>query len=82
MTKIINQKPFQTYDLGISAALITLGYRLLDLDKSNPRKVQFHFIFEESIEEVVNSYWSDNLEVNPRTYFDNIKMLKNRLYTD
>ena len=83
MTTIITQnQPFATFDLGLASALISLGYKLLDLDKSNPRKAQFLFIPEDSLEEAVESYWSDHLEVNPRNYFDNIKMLKNRIYTN
>lgn len=83
MTKTITQnQPFATFDLGLSATLTSLGYKLLDLDKSNPRKVQFLFMSEDSLEEAVESYWSDHLEVNPRAYFDNLKMLKNRIYTN
>jgi len=54
-------KPFCTYDLGCSAALISAGFELISLDRENPRKVQFIFRREGGIEKVVNDYWTDKL---------------------
>ncbi len=71
-----------TYDLGCSSALISAGFELVSLDKTNPRKVQFIFRREVGIEKVVDEYWADRLEVKARTFFDNIKMLKNRIYSE
>ena len=71
-----------TYDLGCSAALICAGFALVYLDKTNPRKVQFIFRRETGIEKVVDDYWADRLEVKARTFFDNTKMLKNRIYSE
>lgn len=73
---------FTTYDLGCSVALICAGFELLTLDKANQRKVLLVFKREDGIESVVDNYWSDRLEVKARTYFDTLKMLKNRLYSE
>lgn len=73
---------YQTYDLGSAAALITVGFELVTLEKSNPRKAQFIFRKEIGIEKVVDDYWADRLKVKARAFFDNQKMLKNRLYSD
>lgn len=73
---------FYTFDLGCSATLISIGFELISLDKGNPRKVKFIFMRNSSIEEAVNNYWSDKLKVNARTFFDNLKMLKNRIYSE
>ena len=73
---------FYTFDLGCSAALISAGFKLVSLDKANPRKVQFIFRREVGIEKVVDDYWADRLEVKARTFFDNVKMLKNRIYSE
>lgn len=72
---------FTTYDLGCSVALICAGFELLTLDKANPRKVLLVFKRKDGIESAVDNYWSDRLEVKARTYFDTLKMLKNRLYS-
>jgi hypothetical protein len=76
------EKHFYTYDLGCSSALISTGFKLVDLNKSNMKKVQFIFLLEEGIEKVVGDYWADCLEIKARTFFDNTKMLKNRIYSE
>ena len=69
------------FDLGVSASLVTAGFELVSLDKTNPRKVQFIFKRGVGIEKVIDDYWADRLEVKARSYFDNIKMIKNRIYS-
>ena len=73
---------FYTYDLGASAALVHLGFLLVSLDRENPKKVQFIFRRDPLIEEALKEYWSDTLSVGARGFFDTIKMLKNRLYSE
>ena len=76
-----NKNYFYTFDLGCSAALISMGFELISLDKQNPRKVLFIFSRKKNIDEVVNDYFSGRLKVSGRVLFDNIKMLKNRIYS-
>jgi len=71
-----------TFDLGAAASLATAGFKLVSLEKSNPQKVQLVFRRDVGIEKVVDDYWADRLEVKARTFFDNIKMLKNRIYSE
>lgn len=73
---------FAIYDLECAVALITEDFDLLTLDKTNQRKVQFIFRRAVGIEKVVNDYWADRLEVKARAFFDNSKMLKNRIYSE
>lgn len=68
-------------DLGCAAALVTAGFELLTLDKANPRKVRFIFSRKEGIEKIAEDYWSDKLNQKSRSYWDNVKNLKNRLYS-
>jgi len=72
---------FFTYDLGCTASLISSGYELLSLNKQNPKKVLFIFKRKNGIDEAVNNYFGDKLKVNARTLIDNIKMIKNRIYS-
>ena len=71
-----------TFDLGCASAVVGAGYKLLSLCKDNPRKVQFIFNRSEGLLKVVDNYWADRLIVKARTYFDTIKMLKNRIYSE
>ena len=72
---------FTTYDLGVSTALLCAGFELLSVDKDNPQKALFIFKKERGIEEIVDQYFSDRLEVKARSYFDHLKALKNKLYS-
>ena len=73
---------FCTFDLGCSSALVSVGFKLISLDKSNPRKVRFVFYREIGIEKIVDEYWANELRIPARVFFDNIKMLKNRIYSE
>jgi|SRR3989344_4535586 len=69
-------------DLGCAAALVTAGFELLTLDRANIRKVRFIFRRGARIKKVADNFWSDRLEQKSRSFWDNIKNLKNRLYSD
>lgn len=73
---------FESYDLGLCATLASLGHELFCLDKTSPGRVKFIFKRTENMDELVNEYWSGKLQVSARVMFDNIKMLKNRIYSD
>lgn len=72
---------FITYDIGLAASLVTLGYTLWDVDKTNLKKSQFIFNRDEHIDKMINNYWDDKLTLPARSLLDNQKMLKNRLYS-
>jgi hypothetical protein len=76
-----SNEQFITYDIGLAATLVTLGYNLVDVDKTNPRKSQFMFRRDEQIDKMVNKYWDNSLNLPARSLVDNLKMLKNRLYS-
>lgn len=72
-----------TYDLNCSAALLCAGFELITVDKgADRRKSLFVFKKQDRLEEIVELYWSDNLEVKAREFADTIKALKNRLYSE
>ncbi len=70
-----------SFDLGLATALITAGFSLVSLDRQNLRKAQFIFRRGDGMDKIVDAYWADNLEVKARKYFDTLKMVKNRLYS-
>ncbi len=73
---------FTTYDLGVSSALLCLNFKLLYLNKENPRKALFVFKREDGIEDFANQYFTDQLDVKARSFFDALKALKNKLYSE
>lgn len=77
----MNQE-FSTFDLGLAAVLLTLKYELLELDRSYPKKIRFIFKRERNIEQVINDYFDDKIELPAQSLLNNQKILKNRIYSD
>lgn len=73
---------FTTYDLGVSTALLCVGFELISINKDNPRKAIFVFKKEDGIEDFANQYFSNRLNVKARSFFDHLKALKNNLYSE
>ena len=69
-----------TYDIGVSTALLCAGFELVGIERSNPKKALFTFKKEKDIDEIANSYFANKLNVKARSFADNLKALKNKLY--
>ena len=81
---IMSKKPltFSTFDLGLANTLTTLKYELIKLDKTDPKKVRFIFKETKDIEQTMLKYWNNEITVPALTFFNNLKTLKNRIYSD
>lgn len=79
--KITQNKNFETFDLGCAAALVADKFKLVSLNKENPKKVLFCFQHEPDIYDAVEDYFSSNFKIDAQAYFNCIKSLKNRLYS-
>lgn len=76
------QTYWYSYDLGCCTALLCVGYKLVSLDRTIPRKVQFIIKRDNNLDQIAESYWSNQLQVSAREYFDTLRMLKNRLHSE
>ena len=79
MRKTMMEKLFSTSDLSL-AATISLQYPIESLDKTNPRRVLFIFKNSKQIEKLVDSYQRNELEVEPLSFFNQLKNIKSRIY--
>ena len=77
----VENKTYTTFDISLTAVLLTYGFELESIDKANPRKVQFIFLRKDTLDEIVTKYWSKELVVEPQSLLSNLKMLKNRIYS-
>lgn len=68
-------------DLGVAAALLSLDHRLESTKRAGDGRVNFLFIETRQTEHVIDAYLNDVLDLKARTFFDNIKKLKGRIYT-
>ena len=70
---------YQTSDLACASAL-SLFLPLYDVDKRDTRRAYFIFERTDELENIVAKFQRQELKVEPRAYFDQIKALKTRLY--
>ena len=73
--------PFSTYDLGASAGLVSTGYSLIHIDKTKGLKALFLFENSDDVIEAAQMYWRGELQVDALAYFNALKNIKNRLYS-
>lgn len=78
--KLQTQNHFQSSDISLCAALYSYGYALEAIDKSNPSKAIFSIKKDEKIDEVIQQYWTHKLLVEPMSFFNSLREIKNRLY--
>lgn len=72
---------FTTSDLALTTA-ISLCFPIDVIDKQNPRKVSFLFKREEKLDELIEAYWKRELKIEPQQYFNQLKAIKARLYSE
>lgn len=75
-------KTYSTYDLNLASALLTIGYKIIELDKSNIKKVKFTFKHKKGIEQSTADFWDNKIILPAKTLFANQKTCKNRIYAD
>ena len=74
---------YVTSDLGLASALSCIGYKILELDRSDPRRIIFRFNGEkQDLEKAAREYWDGSLRLPPALLFTHQKQLKGRLYAD
>ena len=78
MKKDINE--FRTSDLQLTIVLYTLGFPLIGVDKTNPRRASFLFEDDGNISDSVSAFYRGELSLDPRIVLTNAKLVKDRLY--
>lgn len=74
-------KQFHSHDLGLVAFLLCSGYELVAMDKSARSKVLFILKRAEGIDEAAKSYWDFHSSVDAQSYFNQLKRLKNQIFS-
>jgi hypothetical protein len=69
----------QIKDFGLVVALVTAGFTI-NGQNLDGRSVYFTFKDSRELQKAIEDYWSDTLTVNPRRYFDNMRMVKSRIH--
>lgn len=70
---------YSTSDLALATA-ISLWYPIEVIDRANSHKAQFLFKRDEKLNQLIEAYWKNELKVSPLVYFNQLKIIKARLY--
>jgi hypothetical protein len=52
------------------------------IDKTSPSKAKFLFLRRDGLDETIQAFWARALKLEPLSVLTNLKILKNRLYSD
>jgi hypothetical protein len=77
----LNNDYYSTSDLSLATTL-SLWYPIEDIDRSNPRKALFLFQNTEKLQDLVAEYYHDEIKVSPQVYFNQLRVVKARLYAN
>lgn len=70
---------YQTADLSLATTL-SLFFPIENLDRDNPRKTSFIFKRSQKLDALIANYWKGRITVEPQTYFNQLRVIKSRLY--
>lgn len=80
--RITKTKTYNCSDLYAAAFLIANGTELIDVDKTDRKRVVFVFSDTEGRESLLAAFWSKRASIEPRSFIAAIKEAKERLYSD
>ena len=84
MTKILSQNDyFESPDLALCATLCCFGYRIETINRNqhNPQKAVFLIKRDKQLDDLIQKYWTHQLKVEPMSFFNFLKEIKARIYS-
>ena len=73
---------FATSDFYTAVFLLSEEYRLVSIDKTDPRRVRFVFADSEGRAKLLEGFFNGRARVEPRKFTAAIKELKSLMYSD
>jgi len=75
------ERYFYSHDIGLCGYLLCQNYELVGLDKAVKNKVLFILKKSDDIDAEIKKYWDFKSSVDAQTYFNQIKRLKNQIFS-
>lgn len=60
--------------------VISLSHAIEEVDRQNPRRAEFLFRQSVELDQLVEAYWKGQLQVEPQRFFNQLRLVKARLY--
>ena len=77
-----NNEYFSTSDFCLATTLLAADFRLVDLDRSNPRRISFLFGDKSAIERIIPDFNNKSLRVIPQAFYYAQRELKTLMYQE
>lgn len=77
-----NNEYFSTSDFCLATTLLASNFQLIQLDKSNPRRICFLFNRKDEIDKIVPDFHNKLLQVTPQTFYYSQRELKTLMYQE
>ena len=71
---------FSSSDLSL-VTTISLFYPIDCVDRTDPSRIRFQFRRKEGIDQLIESFWRNELKISPLTYYNQLKLIKTRIYS-
>ena len=71
---------FKTSDLALATAISVLGVAIEAMQQTDSERMNFIFAKSDRLTDIVNRFWRGELLVEPQSYFNQLKVLKTRIY--
>jgi len=71
---------FKTSDLALATAISVLGVAIEAMQQTDSERMNFIFTKSDKLTDIVNRFWRGELLVEPQSYFNQLKVLKTRIY--
>lgn len=72
---------FYSHDIGLVGYLLCQSFELVGLDKAMKNKVLFILKRQDDIDAEIRKYWDFKSSVDAQGYFNQIKRLKNQIFS-
>ena len=72
---------YKTSDLALTT-ILSLSFPLIGISPQSNNKSLFIFENSKNLEKLIEEYWSGTLKVEPKVYFNQLKTIKTRLYSN
>ncbi len=71
---------FRTSDLALATAISVSGIAIEAMQQTDGERQFFIFAKSDKLTDLVNKFWRGELRIEPGAYFNQLKVLKTRLY--
>lgn len=77
---MINDNYYKTSDLALAASL-SLYSPVNTIDSTDSKRIIFIFKQSQELDQLVDMYWRGEMKVDPQQYFNQLKIIKSRIYS-